>query len=347
MANWLTDYDLLESPMAHCLPALRLLKSAYDRGINTWDTANVYSNGESERIIGRALKIYNITRNKVVIMTKCYRPMADDGEPSSIVAMLGKQACKSKDYVNQFGEETTSSNQCWENLLKFNAGSSRKAIFASVEESLERLGTKYIDLLQLHRYDDTVSPEETMRALHDLVTCGKVHYIGASSMWAYQLATLQYTAERNSWTKLISMQNHYNLLYREEEREMNKYCKLAGIGLIPWSPLATGHLARPPSEFGLTKRSSADTQGARFPTGQSRDDQEIIRRVQVLASRRNWSMSNVALAWINRRVTSPIIGFSSDVRMDEALAARGKTLTEEEERYLEEPYEPKAIQGHE
>ena len=194
--------------------ALPLLKAAYDRGLNTWDTANVYSNGVSEEIVGKAIKKYNIPRSKLVILTKCYGTVGE--EPGIRGILYGQDIKKSKDYVNQ-------------------GGLSRGSIIKAVNASLERLGTDYIDLLQIHRYDPDTPVEETMETLHDLVRSGKVHYIGASSMWAYQFARLQFAAEKNGWTKFISMQNHYNLLYREEEREMNKFCNETGVGLIPVS----------------------------------------------------------------------------------------------------------------
>ena len=182
-----------------------------------------------------------------------------------------------------------------------------------------------------------------MLALHDLVRAGKVHYIGASSMWAWQFSLLQHTAEKNGWTKFVSMQNHYNLLYREEEREMNAFCDATGVGLIPWAPLSRGHLARPLEAFGSTTRSEGEKKSG---GEQSEADREIVKRVQELAEKKGWKMSHVALAWINKRVSSPIIGFSSVDRMDEALDAGGKELSKEEEEYLEEPYRPKAIVGH-
>ena len=193
--------------------ALPLLKAAYDRGLNTWDTANIYSNGDSERIIGKAIETYRLPRHKLVICTKCCGTTRESNEPE----VLGiKEPDKTVDYVNQ-------------------RGLSRQGIFNAVSASLERLGTDYIDLLQIHRFDKTVPVEETMKALHDLVQSGKVHYIGASSMWAYQFATMQFAAEKNGWTRFVSMQNCYSLLYREEEREMNKYCLETGVGLIPVS----------------------------------------------------------------------------------------------------------------
>lgn len=305
--------------------ALPLLKAAYDRGLNTWDTANVYSQGVSEVIIGKALKKYSIPREKVVILSKCFWAV---GESTDVRHFKQRQwVDASKDYQNQFGL-------------------SRQGIFNQVEASLKRLDTPYIDLLQIHRFDTMTPIEETMKALHDLVQCGKVRYIGASSMWATQFARMQFVAEQNGWTKFISMQNHYNLLYREEEREMNRFCNDTGVGLIPWAPLCRGHLARPLSAFGSTARSKiekAETPGAH---GTVEPDVTIIKRVQEIAEKRGWPMSHVALAWIDKRVSSPIIGFSSTGRMDEACDARGKVLTDEEEKYLEELYLPKAVAGH-
>jgi aryl-alcohol dehydrogenase-like predicted oxidoreductase len=182
-----------------------------------------------------------------------------------------------------------------------------------------------------------------MKALHDLVESGKVRYIGASSMWATQFAQMQFVAEKNGWTKFVSMQNHYNLLYREEEREMNRFCHDTGVGLIPWAPLCRGHLARPPAEAGKTTRSEKEAETA---IGRTENDIEIIKRVQELAEKKGWKMSHVALAWINKKISSPIIGFSSVERIDEALGVRGKTLTDEEDKYLEELYKPLNIVGH-
>lgn len=300
--------------------SLPLLKAAYDRGLNTWDTANVYSNGVSEEIIGKAIKKYNIPRHKLVILSKCNGAV---GEDLSVRGFFFPNEIKaSKDYVNQYGL-------------------SRQAIFNAVEASLKRLDTPYIDLLQIHRFDATVPIEETMEALHDLVKSGKVRYIGASSMWATQFAQMQFVAEKHGWTKFVSMQNQYSLLYREEEREMNRYCNDTGVGLIPWAPLFRGHLARPYEAIGSTLRSKPEAE-----KGLSDLDIKTIKRVQELADKKGWKMSQVALVWINKRISSPIIGFSSIERMDEAIAVRGKTLTEEEEKYLEELYQPKAISGH-
>lgn len=180
-----------------------------------------------------------------------------------------------------------------------------------------------------------------MEALHDLVKSGKVRYIGASSMWAVQFAQLQFIAEKHGWTKFISMQNQYSLIYREEEREMNRFCNSTGVGLIPWAPLAGGHLARPVEAFGTTQRSQPE-----LANGQNQTDAKIITRVQEIAEKKGWKMSQVALAWVNKRIASPIIGFSSVERIDEALDVKGKRLDDEEEKYLEELYVAKPISGH-
>ncbi|KLO88729.1 Uncharacterized protein LW93_4540 [Fusarium fujikuroi] len=296
--------------------------SAYDRGLNTWDTANTYSNGASEEIVGKALKKFNIPRHKVVILSKCRWGVGE--EPGARHINFKDEFAISKDYQNQYGL-------------------SRAAIFNQVNASLARLDTDYLDLLQIHRFDDDTPIEETMKALHDLVQSGKVRYIGASSMWATQFARMQFVAEKNGWTKFISMQNHYNLLYREEEREMIRFCNDTGVGIIPWAPLCRGHLARPPAQFGATERSKEEKEGS----GElSETDQKIIGRVVEVAEKHDWPMAHVALAWINQRVTSPIIGFSSVERIEQAIGARGKNLSDEEVKYLEELYQAKPIAGH-
>lgn len=307
--------------------SISLLKAAYDKGINTWDTANFYSNGESERIMGKALKVHNIPRSKVVIMTKCGRAVTDpnvDPDIGTCTAYHPDLANKSKDYVNHLGL-------------------SRASIYQQVEASLQRLNTDYIDVLQIHRFDDQVPAEETMKALHDLVQMNKVRYLGASSMLAHEFAILQHTAEKNNWTKFVSMQNHYNLIYREEEREMNKYCKRTGVGLIPWAPLASGKLARPPGQPTSSYRS---VNGTLYKDNNPSQSDEIARRVYEIAVSRSIPMSHVALAWLNKRVVSPIVGLSSVERMDEILDARAVELSDEEETYLESAYHPLPIQGH-
>ncbi|KAH8890518.1 Aldo/keto reductase [Thozetella sp. PMI_491] len=305
--------------------AVPILKYAYDHGVNTWDTANGYSNGESERIIGVALKKFDIPRHKVVIMTKIWSNVGE--EPAVRWPWMAGEIGRSKDYVNNYGL-------------------SRQAIFRQVDASLERLGTDYIDLLQIHRYDESAPMDETLKALHDLVQLGKVRYLGSSSMRAVQFAQLQFCAERNGWTKFVSMQNHYNLLYREEEREMIQFCNDTGVGLIPYSPLCRGHLARPPSEFGRSLRSADEKAGWKGSHGTVEPDLSIIGRVHETAEKHGWPMSHVALAWINKRVAAPIVGGSSIARLEEVLGARGKVLTAEEEGYLEELYEPKPVSGH-
>ncbi|KAJ4420834.1 hypothetical protein N0V82_004129 [Gnomoniopsis sp. IMI 355080] len=231
---------------------------------------------------------------------------------------------RSKDYVNQFGL-------------------SRSALFQAVDASLKRLETDYIDLFWIHRFDPYTPMEETMQALDDLVRCGKIRYIGASSMWTFQFAMMQFCAEKNGWTKFVAMQNHYSLLYREEEREMNKFCQATGVAIVPWGPLAQGQLARPLDVRGTTLRSAG---GGGDPSTTRPESIEIIRRVEELATRKGWTMVQVALAWTLKRVTSPIIGFSSVERMDGALSAIGKELTLDEEKYLEEVYTPLQVEGH-
>ncbi|KAK6851194.1 hypothetical protein PG995_009547 [Apiospora arundinis] len=311
--NWAMDEE----------EARDILYAAYTRGINTWDTANAYSNGKTEAIIGRVIKEFNIPRRKLVLMTKVGRIVADteQGDSSDFVAFLDDSVQKSKDYVNQYGL-------------------SRMAILSAVEQSLERLQSTYIDVLHIHRWDPDTPIEETMGTLHGLVASGKVRYLAASSMWAFELAQLQCMAELRGWTKIVAMQHHYNLLYREEEREMIKFCKRTGVGMLSWSPLAEGYLARPLEMADRTTRS------ARFGHGSSDADCEIIARVQRVATRHNAEMSQVALAWLNKRVSAAIVGINSIRRMDEVLGAREVVLTDEEDAWLEEPYQPKSIQGH-
>ena len=222
-------------------------------------------------------------------------------------------------------------------------GLSRGAILKAVDASLKRLGTDYIDLLQIHRYDASVPPEETMKALHDLVQAGKVHYIGASSMWTYQFARMQFIAEKNGWTKFVSMQNRYNLCYREEEREMNKFCNETGVGLIPWGPLFSGLLAKPWGVESARSKTSIAMSG-----GLTEADEIINKRVQEVAERKGWKMSQVALAWIREKGCIPIVGLTSTSieRLDEACAVRDMRLTADEMKYLEEPYAPKPVAGH-
>ncbi|TFK64733.1 Aldo/keto reductase [Pluteus cervinus] len=300
--------------------SLEILKAAWDKGINTIDTANVYSNGVSERIVGNFVKKYQIPRNEIIIATKCYALVAKSPE---IHAYAQPHLQEERDYVNQ-------------------SGLSRAAIFNAVDASLERLQTSYIDLLQIHRYDPDTDPEETMKALHDLVQSGKVRYLGASSMRCWQFALLNEIADKRGWTKFVSMQNEYSLLYREEEREMLAYCKYNGIGVIPWAPLAGGALARPLG--GQTARTEF-TRGTLLEAKLSEADEPIINRVKELAEKHGKKMSQVALAWVSSKITSPIVGVSSVTRLEESLI-KGFILTEDEVKYLEEPYVPKPVRGH-
>lgn len=281
----------------------------------------MYSNGESEKIVAEAIKRYNIPREEIIIMTKCYNPV----NKTSHVRVEGN-VFHTRQYLNQ-------------------VGLSRAAIFNQVNDSLKRLNTDYIDVLQIHRYDKSVEPEEIMEALNDLVRSGKVRYIGASSMWAYEFARMQNVAEKHGWAQFISMQDCYNLLYREEEREMIPYCKLTGVGLIPWSPLARGHLARSLSQTSLRKDFITKHPGINEQANEPAVI-EIINRVEKLANEKGWLMSDVALAWVNAKVTSPIVGVNSVERLRQIAGFNGKSLTEEEVKFLEAPYVPRRIAGH-
>ncbi|TFK62213.1 Aldo/keto reductase [Pluteus cervinus] len=300
--------------------SFEILKAAWDKGVNTIDTANVYSNGISERIVGNFVKKYQIPRSEIIIATKCYGLV---GNAPNVQAFFRPELQDQRDYVNQ-------------------AGLSRAAIFNAVDASLERLQTSYIDLLQIHRYDSKTDPEETMKALHDLVQSGKVRYIGASSMRCWQFAMLNEIADKRGWTKFVSMQNEYSLLYREEEREMLAYCKYNGIGVIPWAPLSGGALARP---LGTQTARTESTKGSPFERKYSEADEIIISRVDEIAKKRGKKMSQVALAWTSSKITSPIVGLSSVARLEDSLT-KGFELTEEEVKYLEEPYVPKPVRGH-
>lgn len=289
-----------------------ILKKAYDEGIRTYDTADVYSNGHSELLLGEFLKEYSIPRERVVILTKVFY-LTDESDPEfSFTRLLIGGADMSK-FVNR-------------------VGLSRKHIMDAADASVRRLGT-YIDVYQIHRFDPNTPIEETMEALHDVVKSGKARYIGASSMRAYQFIMMQNAAEKNGWTKFISMQNLYNLNYREEEKEMISYCNLTGVGIIPYSPNNKGLLARP-----LSSILGDTTRGNEVPRSLDDGDKEIINRVEILAEKHSVSMSTVALAWILHKGANPIVGFSRPERVDDAVAAIKLKLTPEEVIYLEEPY---------
>ena len=306
---WMMDED----------QALPIFEYAFNAGINTWDTADVYSNGKSEEIIGKALKKYNIPRERVVILTKLYYPIDEEGQDVLALSLNDPKL------VN-----------CW--------GLSRKHIFDAVAKSVKRLGT-YIDVLQIHRLDSTPK-HEIMRALNDVVDQGYARYIGASSMAAWEFQMLQNIADKNGYHKFISMENLYNLLYREEEREMIPYCQNAGIGLIPWFSLAGGVLARPWND-NTSKRAQSDALVNEIIRKDSGDaDQEIVRRVESLASNKQVSMAQISIAWmLSHKGVNPILGLTKPKRIDEAIEALKVKLTNEEIAYLEEPYKPKTIRG--
>ncbi|KAF2753905.1 Aldo/keto reductase [Pseudovirgaria hyperparasitica] len=302
--------------------ALPLLKHAYDNGITTWDTADVYSMGESERIIAKALKQYNIPRNRVTILSKCFFGVADDGTQPQI----GVVSDNNNDYVNR-------------------VGLSRKHIFDAVDDSVERLGT-YIDVLQIHRLDQGTPKEEIMRALNDVVNSGKVRYIGASSMNAWEFQMLQNIAEKHGWHQFISMQNYHNLLYREEEREMIPYCKYTGVGLIPWSPVARGALTRPWCSRDTHRERTDGALKRLVREKESEVDKLIVDRVEEIAKKLGVSMAGVATAWSIHKGDIPIIGLNSKERIEETVINSNIELTDEDVAYLDEPYIPKVKVGH-
>lgn len=302
--------------------ALPLLKHAYDKGLNTWDTADVYSNGRSEEIIGKALQEYKIPRSKVVLLSKCYFGVDEDGTQPWAIG-------RSNDgpYVNQIGL-------------------SRKHILDAVDNSVRRLGT-YIDVLQIHRLDRETPMEEVMRALNDVVESGKVRYLGASSMAAWEFQMLQNIADRHGWHRFISMQNYYNLIYREEEREMIPYCKASGVACIPWSPVARGVLARPWGSRDTVREKSDHFLQSLIRKRETDTDEMIVKRVEELAKKRDVGMAKIATAWVlKKQGIYPIIGLSSTERIDQAVEAVSFELSDEEARYLEEPYMPKQISGY-
>lgn len=267
------------------------------------------------------MKQYNIPRNKVVLLSKCYFGVVEE-DPSLGIASV---STNDGEMVNQ-------------------VGLSRKHIFDAVEKSVERLGT-YIDVLQIHRLDRGTPREEIMKALNDVIERGWVRYIGASSMAAWEFQTLQNIADRNGWHKFISMQNYYNLIYREEEREMIPYCQDTGVGLIPWSPIARGALTRPWSDRS-SKRAETDKFLEMLVHGrEDAIDKKIIERVEEVAKKHNVSMACIATAWTIKKGVCPIIGLSSKERIDETVRNSNFKLSDEDAKYLEEVYVPKARQG--
>ena len=294
----------------------KILKHCYDNGLRTFDTADAYSNGRSERLLGEFLRHYKINRETVVILSKIHFPV-DESLELSLGAL----------YNPDEATALTLSNQ---------KGLSRKHIIDGVAKSVERLGT-YIDVLQIHRLDHETPMEEIMKALNDVVEKGQTRYIGASSMLATEFAELQFVAEKHNWFKFISSQSCYNLLYREDERELIPFAKRHNIGLTPWSPNAMGLLTRPLGS--KTARYEANSYLHDTPP----EDQEIIRRVEEVAKKRDTTMAIVSIAWVLSKGCNPIVGLSSTGRVDEALKAIEFKLTEEESKYLEEPYRPKPL----
>ena len=286
--------------------AVPFFRQALDAGINFFDTANVYSDGTSEEITGAAL-LSMVAREEVVIATK----------------------------VN--GRMNPSAN---------GMGLSRKAILSEIDNSLRRLGTDYVDLYQIHRWDYETPIEETMEALHDVVRAGKARYIGASSMFAWQFAQALYVADMNGWSRFVSMQNYYNLLYREEEREMLPLCEDQGIGVIPWSPLARGRLTRP-WQSEQTKRSETDRFGNTMYSRTEEDDKRVVDRLGEIAKKRGVPQAQIALAWLLNKpeVTAPIVGATKPNHLEDAVAAVSLRLTPEEVAALEEPYAPHPVLG--
>ena len=285
--------------------AERFVGAAADAGITFFDTADMYSRGVSEEATGAALRSVFSRREEYVLATKVFMPMGD--APND-------------------------------------GGLSRGHILDSVDASLRRLGVDHIDLYQIHRWDPETPIEETMEALHDCVRAGKVRYLGASSMFAWQFAKAQRVAAMGGWTEFVTMQNHYNLLYREEEREMLPLCLDSGVGVLPWSPLARGRLARPPEEVAATTRGSTDN----LIDGYETADEAIVETVRRIAAERGVTQAQVALAWVLAQpaVTAPIVGATKLSHLDDAVAATELQLTEEELTDLEAPYCPVPVHGH-
>ncbi len=285
------------------------IKRALELGINFFDSANMYGNGRSEEVLGRALRDF-AKRDEVVIATKVYFPMRSD--------------------VN-------------------GRGLSRKAILTEIDHSLRRLGTDYVDLYQTHRWDYDTPIEETLEALHDVVKSGKVRYIGASSMFAWQFCKALYLADLHGWTRFVSMQPHYNLLNREEEREMLPLCLAEGIGVLPWSPLARGRLARAWEAQRSTVRGQTDEYGKKLYSGTEELDKQVVDRVGEIAKARGVPRSQIALAWLLHKpaVTAPIVGATKLHHLEEAVASLDVKLSDTEIEALEAPYVPHRIAGFE
>ncbi|ACV48812.1 MULTISPECIES: aldo/keto reductase [Halomicrobium] len=285
-----------------------VIDRAIDLGINFFDTANMYSAGESERVLGEALSAYD--RDEQVVATKGFFQM-DEDDPNS-------------------------------------GGLSRKAIEQELSASLDRLGMDTVDLYQIHRWDDDTPIETTLRTLDDAVRRGQIRHAGASSMWTYQFAEALRTSEREDLTRFETMQNHYNLLYREEEREMLPFCQRDAVAVIPWSPLARGYLTRPHEEFDATTRGQTDDYAREHPYFEG-GGREINERVQELADERDATMAQIALSWLLHKdaVDAPIVGTTSIEHLEQAVAALDISLSDSDIEWLEAPYEPVPVSGHE
>ncbi|TRM67382.1 NADP-dependent oxidoreductase domain-containing protein [Schizophyllum amplum] len=301
---------------------IKHIKAAYDLGIQTFDTANVYSNGMSEVILGKAIKQHNLPRDEIVVMTKLFTEVKRNVAEFFTLHIDPDTT----GYVNQHGL-------------------SRKHIFESVKHSLERLQLDYIDVLQCHRFDKDTPIEETMQALHDVVKAGMVRYIGMSSCWAYQFSAMQNYAIQNNLTPFISMQNHYSLLYREEEREMMPTLQSFGVGAIPWAPLARGRLTRPLGQ--QTKRGEMDRMIGLYSKVKE-STEAIVNHVEELAKKKGCSMAQLSLAWlmVQPGVSAPIVGTTSIENLHDLIGALDIKLSEDDVKFLEEPYVPRDIIGH-
>ncbi len=285
--------------------AVPIVQAAVESGVTFFDTADAYANGTSEELTGRVLSRFFTRREDYVLATKVFMPLGDGPN---------------------------------------DRGLSRTHVLNGIDASLRRLGTDYVDLYQIHRFDPETPVEETMEALHDVVKAGKARYLGASSMYAWQFAKAQHVAHQHGWTPFVTMQNHYNLAYREEEREMVPLCLDQGVGLIPWSPLARGLLTRPAGDQSTTRSTNDSFADVLYDEG----DRAVVEAVHEVAQTRGVPMAQVALAWLLSRpgVTAPIVGASKVGHLEDAVAATGLRLSDEEVKALETPYRPHAVRGH-
>ena len=302
-----------------------IFRRAVELGVNFIDTADTYSAGESEKLVGKLVREVG-RRDEMVIATKVYNPVSFEFKSGQDLASLAKARRPNMQ------------------------GLSRKRIFAAIDASLTRLQLDYVDLYQIHRWDYAVEVEEVMEALHDVVKAGKARYIGASSMWAWQLAKAQHVAERHGWTKFVSMQNHYNLAYREEERDMLPMLRDMGVGCIPWSPLARGFLVEDPQAPASSPRRDVDPLRKQYYAGES--DRAVAAAVAAVAQERGVSRAQVVMAWLlsplaaSGGITAPIVGVQTGAELEDLVAGTELELAAEEVKRLEAPYRPKPVMGH-